>query len=170
MNEINLSNLELKIFTQQDAEDYCQLNNINPNNIKELNLNWNELTDISGIKQFKNLEGLYLSHNELKDISVLKLFKNLKILTLIDNKIEDISVLKDLNNLKELNIGNNKVKDIQIVKYLKKLIYLGIINLELESDQYKYINSLKNLNILYHYKGFKNKNILNQLNKNIKLL
>ena len=170
MNEINLSDLELKTFTEQDVLDYCQINNINPLYIIELNLNWNKLTDISGIKLFKNLKELYLSHNELKDISVLKLFKNLKILTLIENKIEDILVLKYLNNLKELNIGNNKVKDIQIVKYLKKLIYLGIINLGLESDQYKYINSLKNLNVLYHYKEFKNKNILNQLNKNIKLL
>ena len=48
MNKIKLSNLELKIFTEQDALDYCQINNINTDNITELDLYDNKLTDISG--------------------------------------------------------------------------------------------------------------------------
>ena len=71
MNEINLSNLELKIITLQDAVDYCQLNNIN---IKELYLSENELTDISGIKLFKNLKRLYIDNNKIIDIFNIKRF------------------------------------------------------------------------------------------------
>ena len=59
MNKIELSNLYLKTFTEQDAVDYCFLNNINIDNIINLNLNNNKLTnDISGIKVFKNLKYL----------------------------------------------------------------------------------------------------------------
>ena len=59
MKEIQLNDLELKTFTEQDASNYCLLNNINSYNIIILDLKGNELTDISGIKFFKNLKNLY---------------------------------------------------------------------------------------------------------------
>jgi len=43
---MNLSNLELKTFTEQNVLDYCLLNNINPDKIIDLWLSHNELTDI----------------------------------------------------------------------------------------------------------------------------
>ena len=43
---IHLNFLELKTFTEQDALDYCQINNINPDNINVLNLTINLLTHI----------------------------------------------------------------------------------------------------------------------------
>lgn len=33
LKNIFLRNLQLKIFTEQNASDYCQLNDINPDNI-----------------------------------------------------------------------------------------------------------------------------------------
>ena len=170
MNEIKLRNLELKIFTEQDALDYCLLNNINPDDITGLILNWNKLTDIIRIKIFKNLKELNLLDNELTDISVLKDLNKLETLTLNDNNIFDISVLKDLNKLKELNIGDNQITDISTVKDLKNLEILNIVNLELESDQLQYIQSLKKLKYLYCYKGFKDINILKLLNKSMGII
>ena len=144
-DKINLYKLKLKTFTEQDALDYCLLNNLNPDNIKELILGYNYLTDISNIKLFKNLEYLNIEYN----------------------KITDISVLRDLKNLEILYIDNNKIKNISVIKYLTELKYLGIINLKLESDQIQYIKSLKNLKRLFCYKGFKDISVLNQINKNI---
>ena len=103
MKEIKLRGLKLKTFTEQNVEDYCLLNNINPLDIKELNLSSNELTDISGVK----------------------LFKNLKQLDLFNNKIKDISSVKDLNKLKYLNISVILLTDISDLKDLKKLKYLN---------------------------------------------
>ena len=58
MNILKLNNLQLRTFTLQETLDYCQINNINLNSIIILNLNSNKLTDISGIKPFKNLKEL----------------------------------------------------------------------------------------------------------------
>ena len=149
MNKIHLPNLELKTFTEQDALDYCQLNNINPDNITMLNLFDNKLTDI--------------------DISGIKLFKNLSALYLNNNKITDISALKNLTNLKILYLSNNKIQDISVIQYLKNLQILNIDNLELNSDQIKYINSIKKLENIWCFKGFKDMSVLKQINKKIKI-
>jgi len=79
MNKIRLSNLELKTFTEQDTSDYCQLNSINHEDIIYLNLQYNELTDISVIQNFKNLQELWCK-NGFKNMSVTEqLYKNINI-------------------------------------------------------------------------------------------
>ena len=167
---INLNELELKTFTEQNVLDYCQLNNINFLDIKTLLLSSNKLTDISGIKLFKNLEHLYLTGNRLIDISVLNNLIKLKGLYLNNNKLKDIKNLYNLTKLKILDISGNKLTDISIVKNLSKLEILYIINSKLELNQIQYINSLKNLESLVCYKGFKDMKVLKQLNDNIRII
>ena len=145
MNEIHLNDLNLKTFTGQDISDYCFINNINPDNITYLSLGYNKITDISGIKLFKNLKQLYLTYNN----------------------ITDITYLKNLTELEELYLGYNKIKDISVIKDLKNLKELDIDNLKLESDQIQYIKSLKNLKKLYSVNGFKDMSVSDKLNKNI---
>ena len=168
-NKINLKFIQLKTFTEQDALDYCLLNDINPDNITELDLSWNKPGDISGIKLFKNLKELWLDNNKLTDISFLKDLTELKILNISYNQITDISVLKNLNNLEVLYLNNNEIKDISVIQYLNSLEILDIAYLELESDQIKYINSLKNLEELWCDYGFKDMDITDKLNKNIEI-
>ena len=138
MNEIILNSLQLKTFTEQDALDYCQINNINPDNITVLDL----------------------FNNKLTDISVLKYLNNLKFLGLIGNNITDIFPLKNLINIEELNLGYNEITDISAIQYLDNILRLDIRNLELESDQIQYIKSLNNLKILWCKNGFKDMNII----------
>ena len=191
--KIFLSDLELKTFTEQNALDYCFLNNINPDNIIVLILDYNNLTDISGIKLFKNTERLWLaynntqidisvlkdlnnikdldlSNNKITDISVIKNLKNLMILNISNNEIEDISVLKNLKKLKKLILYNNQITDISVIKNLNNLEFLDIDYLKLESDQIKYLNSCKNLKELWCNKGFKDMSVLDKLNDNIRVI
>ena len=170
MNKIELYNLDLKTFTEQDVLDYCQINSINPYNIKELNLINNELTDISGIRLFKNLKYLYLNNNKIKDISVTQYLKNLQSLNIDNNKIKDISVLKYLKELSYLYISDTEIKDISVIKNLNNLNILGIENLELESDQIQYIQLLNNLQTLWSLGSFKDISVLKQLNKDIRII
>ena len=170
MKEIFLSKLQLKTFTEQDASDYCQLNSINPENITELNLFNNQLTDILGIKLFKNIKHLYIHNNKISNMLVIKDLKLLQSLNIGHNPVTDILILKHLNNLKYLNIGYIKTTDISVIEYLVNLEDLNINYLKLKSDQIKYINSLNNLKELHSLGGFKNRSVLNQLNKNIKVI
>jgi len=135
---VSLNDLNLKTFTEQDTLDYCLINNIEYKNVILLSLDSNKLTDISRVKIFENLIQLNLEFNE----------------------ITDISVLKNLNRLKALYLYNNKIKDISVIQNLTKLKFLHIENLELESDQIKYIDSSKNLNELWSEKGFKDMSII----------
>jgi len=167
---IELNDLQLKTFTEQDVLDYCFLNNINLDYIEELDLSHNELTDISGVKLFKNLKKLYLNINRLSNISGIKDLINLEWLNISNNKIKNILVLKNLIKLEILNISYNKIKDISVLKNLIKLKSLDIKDLKLESDQIQYIKSLKKLKILWKDNGFKDMNILKQLNKNIRII
>ena len=123
MNEIYLSGLNLKTFTEQDALDYCLLNNINSDNITELYLHNNELTDITGVKLFKNLKELYISNNEIKDISVIKYLKDLEYLDITNLKLESdqIQYINSLKNIKELRCYKG-FKDMSVLNKLNNNI------------------------------------------------
>ena len=59
---------------------------------------------------YNNITELYLHYNELTDISGIKLFKNLKLLNIVYNKIKDISVIQYLKNLIFLNINGFRIR------------------------------------------------------------
>ena len=169
MNRIDLSNLKLKTFAEQNISDYCLLNNINPDDIRIINLKNNQLTDISGIKIFKNLNELYLNINRLSNISVFKYLTELKKLDIGYNDLTDIPVLKNLTELVDLDISYNQISNISAVQYLDNLQHLGIINLKLKFNQTQYINKCKNLKYLFCENGFKDMSAVKQINKNIEI-
>ena len=105
----------------------------------------------------------------MTDISVLENLNNLNVLGIENNKITNISVLKDLNKLNILSLKSNNIKDISVIQYLTELEYLNIDNLQLESDQIQYIQPINSLYELACKRGFKDMNILKQLNNNIKI-
>jgi len=85
-------------------------------NLKEIP---NELIKHSYI--YDSLIHLNLQDNDLKDISSLKKFTNLKYLNLKINNISDISVLKNLNQITYLNLHSNQIKNIEPLEYLIQL-------------------------------------------------
>ena len=121
---INLKGLKLKTFTEQNASDYCQINNINPDNIIELDLRNNELIDISGIKIFKNLKQLNLTYNnKIENIFPIQYLKNLEILNIINLKLESnqLQYIQSLKNLVILHCSKG-FKDMKVLKQLNKNI------------------------------------------------
>ena len=125
MNKINLGNLELKTFIEQNALDYCQLNNINSDNIIELILYENKLTDISGVKIFKNLKILWISGNNISDISVIKNLNRLEYLGInyLELESDQIQYINNLNNLKIL-YGGKGFKNMSVLKQINKKIII----------------------------------------------
>lgn len=100
-------------------------------NIKKINLEENEISDISYFKNhsFDNLVELYLGLNQIEDISIFGEveFPKLKCLNIMGNKIQDIQVFKPLKlpSLKILYINSNPIEyqndsNQEIIKYLKR--------------------------------------------------
>lgn len=139
-------------------------------NLKFLNLWWNNIEDISIVSSLTNLEWINLANNNISDITALSSLKklvsldlwsnnienissisnliNLQWLSLGYNKISDISPISNSKNLKELYINNNRITDIQPVEglydNLEKLnIFNNFINLSEQNTQ-QIINNLKN--------------------------
>ena len=69
-----------------------------------------KITDITGIENFINLKDLNLNHNEIADISALSGLTSLTDLRLDSNNISDISALSELTNLTDLNLEDNIIQ------------------------------------------------------------
>ena len=90
-------------------------------NLRELDLESNQISDISPLKNLKNLRELDLESNQISDISPLKNLKNLRNLVLSGNPISDVSSLKNLKNLERLELSDNQLSNISALKNLKNL-------------------------------------------------
>lgn len=98
----------------------------NLTNLVKLNLDCNNIEDISSLANLYNLEELSLQVNKIKNIEPLAGLVNLKVLNLTDNNIEDISSLVELKNLEYLYLQINEIKDISILLELPELKILDI--------------------------------------------
>ena len=111
---LNLNNMKL------GNEGLIKLRKINFENLEILNLENNNIKDISCFNKWKlkRLKELNLSNNNIKDINIIKdviyTCTCIEKINLSDNKITKIDILDDEkiinnNNIKEINIRNNNI-------------------------------------------------------------
>ena len=95
--------------------------------LTDLRLHGNQISDIGALAGLTNLERLFLSRNQISDISVLAGLTNLTELYLSGNQISDISALAGLTQLPALYLGGNQISDISVLAGLTQLpvLYLG---------------------------------------------
>ena len=123
-------------------EDLCK---IEFKDLTELNLIFNNISDISALKNFKceKLEILYLNKNKIADISVLEKvnFIKLKTLNLTDNIISNIKVLEKVKfqELEVLDLSNNQIFDINI---FVKVNFKKLRQLFLQDNHISNVNAL----------------------------
>ena len=130
IKDINVNKIDLR-WKKLGNEGLVDLCKIKFNDLKELILNNNNISDIKPLEKvkFENLEILDLSQNKISDISILKnvSFKGLKQLYLGYNNISDIKVFgKNIfQNLETLSLSDNKIdqnKDASLISNLKSKI------------------------------------------------
>ena len=133
-------------------------------------LDWNEITDLTPISNFKTLEKISFSGNQIVDLTPLAKLENLENVIGINNKIETIEPIKDLKNvkyinldgnlleeirgienwiyLKEISFQNNKIKEIPNLQKLQELEYINLSNNEIGSlNNIPQIETLKKFEI-----------------------
>ena len=113
-------------FTLPDSVEKWHPTKTDMEKIKKLGLSIEDISDISFLKYFPNLEELKLDHNNISDLKPLSTLTNLKTLDLSDNNISDISKLAGLTNLKNLNLSGNNISDISKLASLTNLESLDI--------------------------------------------
>jgi len=116
-------------------------------NLIELDLRYNQISDINAISGLTNLTFLYLTNNQISDISAVSGLTNLTHLYLFYNQISDINAISGLTELTILYLNHNQISDINAVSGLTNLT-----SLYLTSNQLKDINAvcgLTNLTTLY---------------------
>ena len=95
------------------------------NNVIELNLSENSISDISSLikMNFNNLKKLNLSKNRISNIIPFEKMNLIELeeLDLSNNKLKDINSLSKINlvNLTDLNLGNNQINNIDALEYMK---------------------------------------------------
>lgn len=91
-----------------------------------------EITDLDGINQLREVEGLYLSNNKIITIEpgTFSAMSNLKALTLVKNHITSLKpgMFRGLSNLADLNLADNKISTINLGSFggLGTLFFLGL--------------------------------------------
>ena len=114
-------------------------------NLRLLNLNWNQVSDLSPIAGLIELRDLWIHDNLLSDISPVRGLTNLTRLEFDESTVSDISPVRGLTNLTYLEFDHTLVSDISSVRGLTNLTHLefhdtlvsdlspvaGLINLKL---------------------------------------
>lgn len=123
----------------------CSLRAIPPisnfENIIELNLAVNDISDISILRRFTNIEELNLSNNKrIENFSSLEYLSKLTSLDLCSTKFGNLEEISDLILLKILNLSNTQIVDIKSIACLNSLEYLN-----LSDNQIPDLSPLQNL-------------------------
>ncbi|XP_073134391.1 uncharacterized protein [Henckelia pumila] len=116
------------------------------NSITSLALTHRALSDVSCLSGFEYLERLDLGFNSLTSLEGLKLCVNLKWLSVVQNKLQSLKGIEALIKLTVLNAGKNKLRSMNEVRSLVSLRALILNDNEISSvcnlDQMKELNTL----------------------------
>lgn len=115
LNEITFDEFDKNLnFYNEKYRNTCVFKN---NNLIALNLNNNNISDITVLENYTDLEFLSLSHNKIKDIQAIRNLYKLKKLSLAFNCIENINALRFCDKLLKVYLAYNNISDIITLEY-----------------------------------------------------
>jgi hypothetical protein len=120
-----------KIYlNNQNIRKLSDLNAINGNldEVNEVDLSNNHISDLGGIEKFSNIQILKLNNNDITKVDGLENLEKLEKLFLRNNRITNIEGLENLVNLKLIDLSNNRTIT-EIPEILNDLPYLETIKL-----------------------------------------
>ena len=96
--------------------------------LRDLNFEWGtgQISDLSPIRDLKNLERLQIRGQRISDLSALGVLQAIEYLALNNNQITDFSPLLRLASLKRLYLGGNKISAIPDLSAMRSLEDIGL--------------------------------------------
>lgn len=120
-------------------------------------LDWNEITNLTPLQNFKNLTKISFSGNKVSDLIPLSKIETLENIIAINNEINTIEPIKDLTNIKYICLDGNNIDNIDVIANWTKLEKFSFQN-----NQIKRIPNLSKLEQLNTINL--SNNIINTLN------
>ena len=94
--------------------------------LQRLDLNYNQIADLTPLASLNNLTSLHLGRNQIVDLTPLASLNNLTDLSLWQNQIADLTPLASLNNLTSLHLNGNQIADLTPLASLENLTSLRL--------------------------------------------
>ena len=141
------------------------------NKLEILDIHFTDITNISFLKNIKNLNELHLysiSKKTIIDSTPISYLEKLEVLELIYTNINNFSFLKNTNQIKKLEFNGN-IKNYNHISNLEKLEILSLRGERLSSPLYNisFLENNKNIKCLYiiNYKKIKDYHFISKLDK-----
>ncbi|KAG4305076.1 hypothetical protein PORY_001246 [Pneumocystis oryctolagi] len=98
-----------------------------PKAIRNINIQNNNLSSLTGFSHLTNIQYLNLSNNEIKSLKSLSVLVHLRQLNASNNKISSLDGIQKLDGLLDLSLSQNLLSDIDLSNYnLSKLEQLDL--------------------------------------------
>lgn len=104
--------------------DGCQQAQETLQTMTDLDLSDRQITDLSPLTSFPQLQRLYLSQNQITDLRPLSTLPHLEALYLPNNQIGDLAAISNLPRLHTLYLDNNQIQDLTPLAQLRSLTIL----------------------------------------------
>ncbi|MBC1676101.1 LPXTG cell wall anchor domain-containing protein [Listeria welshimeri] len=88
----------------------------NLKSLVDLNLTWNNITDLSPLTENDHITNLNLNYNQFNNVAPIATMKNLQVLYLNNNNLTSIDSLSTLRGLTIAYADNNKITDLSNLK------------------------------------------------------
>ena len=118
--------------------------------LEELHLDSNRISDIGELSRLNRLKKVYMEKNDISDIGPVRNLSELELLEVNDNAVRDITPVSQCRELEVLDIRNNAIEDISPVQDLTDLRQLAM-----SDNQFDTIESVEDLENLW-YLSFNN--------------
>ena len=103
-------------------------------------LDWNEIDDLTPLKDLKTLEKISFSGNKVHDLSPLEGLTNLESIIASDNEIDTLETIENLPNVKNICMDGNNIKKIDSIANWNNLLSMSF-----EKNKIEELPNLENL-------------------------
>ena len=129
----------------QDLTDLSSIENISM--LTDLSISYNRLISLDELKESVWLDYLSFQNNSIKEMEALSDMKYLSLLNGGNNQISDLEPISDLTSLEVLILSNNEIRNIDTLHNLEALTVLGLDGNK-DIVDITVISNFKNLNTL----------------------
>ena len=155
LKDVQILDLSENNITQIDFSGTTFQNSPLLQTLQRLVLRFNQISEIRGLDQLKNLEVLYLSQNQLTTMeeSGVRDLKKLYVLDLSENNFDSVRGIAGIENLTQLDLSYNQIQSWNGIEQLISLTTLNLAHnrfLDFEGLEESHLINLKSLDLTHN--------------------